>query len=150
MGSGQWPMVSGGCDLRALKGRANVTIESYRDLEAWRIAMDLATAVYQLTRSFPREEMFGLTAQSRRAAASVAANIAEGWGRDNTGDYVRFLRIAQGSLKELDTHLLIAERVLEVPEGHAREALELADRAGRILRGLIRSLQRTANDQAER
>lgn len=123
-----------------------MAIESYRDLEAWRVAMDLATEAYRVTRAFPREEVFGLTSQCRRSAASVAANIAEGWGRDNTGDYVRFLRIAQGSLKEFETHLQIAERVGFLSPESLAPALELAERTGRILRGLIRALQKTAND----
>lgn len=77
------------------------SIESYRDLRVWNEAMDLAVECYELTRLFPREEAFGLTAQIRRAAASVPANIAEGYGRNSAGSYVQFLRNAQGSLKEL-------------------------------------------------
>ncbi|MFT3726450.1 MAG: four helix bundle protein [Terricaulis sp.] len=86
-------------------------IRSYRDLVAWQRAMDLAASVYALTKHWPREELYGMTSQTRRAAVSVAANIAEGYGRDNLGSYLQFLRIAQGSLKELETHLLIAKRV---------------------------------------
>jgi four helix bundle protein len=67
--------------------------------------MDLAVACYDLTRAFPQDELFGMTSQIRRAGASVPATIAEGYGRDNRGDYVHHLRIAQGSLKELETHL---------------------------------------------
>ncbi|MFY7853311.1 MAG: four helix bundle protein, partial [Brevundimonas sp.] len=81
------------------------SVRSYRDLEVWKRAMDLAVATYELTREFPREEQFGLTSQARRAATSIAANIAEGYGRATRPAYVSFLRIAQGSLKELETHL---------------------------------------------
>lgn len=113
-------------------------IKSYRDLVAWQAAMDLAANIYTLSRDWPREELYGLVTQARRAAVSVAANIAEGYGRDNLGSYLQFLRIAQGSLKELETHLLIAERV-----GVAKDVqpiLEEADRVGRVLGGLIRKL----------
>lgn len=82
-------------------------LESYRDLKVWQRAMTLAEACYLQTRSFPREEMFGLTSQIRRAGASIAANIAEGYGREQTRTFVQFLRISQGSLKELETHLLL-------------------------------------------
>lgn len=86
-------------------------ITSYRDLRVWRLAMDLAEQVYDFTRPFPASELYGLTSQARRAAVSIAANIAEGYGRDTTAAYVNFLRISQGSLKELETHLLLAERL---------------------------------------
>jgi four helix bundle protein len=81
-------------------------IRSYRDLVAWQQAVDLAASVYMLSQRWPREELYGLTSQARRAAVSVSANIAEGYGRDNLGSYLQFLRIAQGSLKELESHLL--------------------------------------------
>ena len=79
--------------------------QSYRDLVVWQTAMALAVDCYQLTRNFPRDEMFGLTSQIRRAAASIPANIAEGHGRENTGAFIQHLRIAQGSSKELETHI---------------------------------------------
>jgi four helix bundle protein len=86
-------------------------IQSYRDLRVWREAMLLAELCYKFTRVFPRDELFGLTAQIRRAGASIPANIAEGYGRDNPGSYVQFLRIAQGSCKEVETHVLLSVRV---------------------------------------
>ena len=86
-------------------------IRSHRDLLVWQCAMDIAVATYEITKRYPREELFGLTSQSRRAAASVSANIAEGYGRGTKQAYVNFLRIARGSLKELETHLVLAERV---------------------------------------
>jgi four helix bundle protein len=70
-------------------------IRSYRDLLVWRQAMDLAAGVYRLTRSWPKDELYGLTSQARRSAVSVAANIAEGYGRENQGSYVQFLKMAQ-------------------------------------------------------
>ncbi len=116
------------------------TIETFRDLDAWKVAMDLAEASYRFTRSFPREETFGLTSQIRRAATSIPANIAEGFGRETRAEFVRGLRIAQGSLKELETHVEISHRVGLASAGSEQEVQELADRAGRLLRALIRSL----------
>jgi four helix bundle protein len=83
-----------------------------------------------------------MTSQIRRAAVSIAANIAEGNGRDNTGSYVQFLRIAQGSLKELETHILLATRVDLVSTGVAEPVPTRFDDLGRMLRSLIRSIQR--------
>ncbi|CAA2100044.1 hypothetical protein MBUL_00473 [Methylobacterium bullatum] len=104
--------------------------------------MTLAESCYAFTKPFPREEMFGLTSQIRRAAASVAANIAEGHGRESTVSFVHFLRIAQGSLKELETHLLPSGRVgLTQPEP-LNAIVKRCESVGRQLRALIRSLQR--------
>lgn len=118
-----------------------MAINSYRDLVVWQTGMDLAAACYVATREFPRDEILGLTSQIRRSAASVPANIAEGYGRDNPGDYVRMLRIAQGSLKELETHLLLATRVGITADAATSPLLDTADHVGRMLRALIRSLQ---------
>ena len=115
-------------------------IQSYRDLRVWREAMLLAELCYRHAKAFPKDELFGLTAQIRRAAASVPANIAEGYGRDNIGSYVQFLRIAQGSCKEIETHALLAERVLENIDA-PHELLRQSEVVGKMLRGLIRSLQ---------
>jgi four helix bundle protein len=112
----------------------------YQDLLVWREGMDLAEACYLLTREFPRDEIFGMTSQVRRAASSVPANIAEGYGREARNDYIRFLRIAQGSLKETETHLLLAGRVGLAPSERLNPILELSQRLGRRLRALIRSL----------
>jgi four helix bundle protein len=102
--------------------------------------MALAALCYRQTRDFPRDELFGLTSQIRRAAASIPANIAEGWGRESTGAYIQFLRIAQGSCKELETHAVLAQRVLG-QEKEMAEVLAASDTVGKMLRGLIRSLQ---------
>jgi len=102
--------------------------------------MELVTAIYQSTETWPKEEAYGLTSQVRRAAVSVPANIAEGFGRENRGSYQQFLRIAQGSLKEMETHLLIAERLGFMH----REAIDLilvkSESIGKLLRLLIRKL----------
>jgi four helix bundle protein len=102
--------------------------------------MLLAELAYRHIKPFPKDELFGLTAQLRRAAASVPANIAEGYGRENTGNYIQFLRIAQGSCKEVETHALLAQRVLD-GVGSPDELLSQCDVVGRMLHGLIRSLQ---------
>ncbi|HTV68925.1 MAG TPA: four helix bundle protein [Rhizobiaceae bacterium] len=86
-------------------------IASYRDLRVWNLAIELTVACYAATRAFPNSEMYGLTSQIRRSSTSISANIAEGYGRDSRGAYVQFLRIAQGSLKELETHLIVATRL---------------------------------------
>lgn len=88
-----------------------MTQKSYKDLIVWQKGFKLALAVYELTKSFPREEIFGLTSQMRRAAVSVTSNIAEGYGRNSNGDFYRFLLIARGSLLELENQLLIAENL---------------------------------------
>jgi four helix bundle protein len=86
-------------------------IRSYRDLRVWNEAMTLAESCYRFSQECPREELFGLTSQIRRAATSIPANVAEGYGRDSKGSYVKFLKTAQGSLKELETHLILAQRL---------------------------------------
>jgi four helix bundle protein len=122
-------------------GEKPVSIHSFKDLDVWQIAMTLAADCYHLTARFPREEVYSMTAQIRRAAASVPANIAEGHGRESTGSFIQFLRVAQGSLKELETHLLLAERVKLTTEETVAPLLETCQRVGKMLRSLIRSLQ---------
>ena len=116
-------------------------IASYRDLLAWQQAVDLAAALYGLTRDWPRDEMYGLISQTRRASVSVAANIAEGYGRDNLGAYVNFLKIAQGSLKEVETHLIIAERVGIARGEDTAPYLARCESVGKLLRALVRKLE---------
>ncbi len=106
------------------------------------MAVDLVESCYTATASFPREEAFGLTAQIRRAATSIAANIAEGHGREQTGSFIQFLRVAQGSVKELETHWLISRRVGLSSAGDTAALLEMCERVSKMLRNLIRSLER--------
>ena len=115
-------------------------IRGYRDLLVWKKAMLIAEQTYLLSRSFPREEQFGLTSQARRAAASVAANIAEGYGRGTRPSYANFVRIAQGSLKELETHLMLAERVGVAKSGSIDAILAEADELGKMFRSLLHKL----------
>jgi four helix bundle protein len=107
--------------------------------------MTLAEACYLATREFPRAEMFGLTSQIRRAASSIAANIAEGHGRENTQPFIQHLRIAQGSVKELETHLILCVRVGLMSDGASVPLLEQCSSVGKMLRSLIRSLQQKGN-----
>lgn len=115
-------------------------IDGYRDLIVWQKAMDLAEQTYLVSRRFPRAEQFALTSQVRRAAGSVPANIAEGYGRQTRPAYVSFLRIAQGSLKELETHLILATRVGLTTSTDTEPLLHQADEVGRMLRALITKL----------
>src|SRR3990170_6589481 len=86
-------------------------LRSYKELKVWQKGMELAIEVYIVTKKFPKEELYGLTSQIRRAAFAIPANIAEGYARGHIADYIRFLRIAFSSGAELETHLLIAKRV---------------------------------------
>jgi four helix bundle protein len=118
------------------------TVKSYRDLRVWQDAMNLAEACYRLTTEFPRDELFGTTSQIRRSASSIAANIAEGHGREQTRAFIQFLRMSQGSLKELETHLLLAERVQIADSARVQALLLNCEALGKMLRTYIRSLQR--------
>jgi four helix bundle protein len=118
-------------------------VNSYRDLIVWQQGIDLATAIYEVTRSWPKEELYGLTQQARRAAVSVPANIAEGNGREARGSYVHFLRISQGSLKELETHLIIANRAGIADDKQIYGLLGQCESVGKLLRLLIRKLKAT-------
>jgi len=116
-------------------------IRSHRDLLVWQRAMDVAVLTYELTRQYPRDELFGLTSQSRRAAASVAANIAEGYGRATRQAYLNFLRIARGSLKELETHMVLAQRVGLASSEPSNALLVQTDELSRMLHSLISKVQ---------
>ncbi len=103
--------------------------------------MNLAVDCYHVSRDFPRDELYGITSQIRRSAASVAANVAEGYGRESRGAYVQFLKTAQGSLKELETHLILSQRVGLTGEDKVAPLLARAGDVGRMLRSLIRRLE---------
>ena len=109
--------------------------------------MDVAVACYSITAKFPRDEIYSLTAQVRRAASSVAANIAEGYGRETTASFIQFLRIAQGSLKELETHLLLASRIELAKAEELAPLLDKCERVSKMLRNLIRALAKGARTE---
>jgi four helix bundle protein len=117
-------------------------VRSYRDLWVWKEGMDLAEMCYGVTKAFPREEVYGMTSQIRRAATAIPANIAEGHGRENSGEFIQFLRISQGSLKELETHLLLASRLELAKDQEIAPVLERCETVGKMLRALIRSIQK--------
>jgi four helix bundle protein len=118
-------------------------IRDYRDLIVWKEAIDLAERVYVLTRPFPKEELFGLTSQMRRCATSIPANVAEGFGRQQRRSFVQFLRIAQGSLKELESHAILSGR-LGLLDAKALAEIELhCETLGKRLVSFVRSLEKS-------
>lgn len=106
----------------------------HEQLEAWKRAMELVKAVYQVTSSFPAEERYCLVQQMRRAAVSIPSNLAEGAGRNGAKEYLHFIGIARGSLAELDTQLQLSVMLGYTPQDHS--AFELTDRTGKLLTGL--------------
>ncbi|MCO8123311.1 four helix bundle protein [Stieleria sp. TO1_6] len=104
--------------------------------------MDLSVECYRVTKSFPKDELFGMTSQIRRAAASIPANIAEGQGRQGTKEFLNFLGIARGSLMEVETHLMLCQRVELLPETELKKLLSLSDQISRMLAGLRKSLEK--------
>ena len=116
-------------------------IRTHRDLEAWQAGMDLAVEVYRLTRGLTAEERFGLTAQARRAATSIPANIAEGHGRRTTGDFLQSLSIARGSLAELQTHLELTVRLEFLDRKAISPAWQMTVRTVLLINGLVRALE---------
>lgn len=115
-------------------------VRSYRDLIVWQKAFDLVAEIYKHTQRFPREEVYGLISQLRRAAVSVPSNIAEGHSRVSTGEFRQFLGHAQGSLVEIETQLLIADRLGYIDSQATAKVLRHTDEIGRMLTGLLRSL----------
>jgi len=116
-------------------------VKSYRDLLVWQRSIELSVAVYRLTSGFPREEVYGLTGQLRRAAVSVASNIAEGYGRGSKGEYKNFLGIARGSVLEIQTQLVIAEKLGFAVGEQAGTAALLAEETGKMLWSMLRGMQ---------
>ena len=114
----------------------------FRELEVWKQSMDLTEEIYRITRSFPKEEMFGLTAQMRRSALSIPSNIAEGNGRKLPNDYVRFLRISLGSLLELITQLELARRMEFIPVEILSRLLEKCNTINKMLASLIKVISK--------
>ncbi|MGP1347464.1 MAG: four helix bundle protein [Phycisphaerales bacterium] len=118
-------------------------IKSYRDLVAWQKAFSLGLAVHRMTGSFPKEERFGLTSQLRRNAVSVASNIAEGYGRGTKIDYIRFLRIARGSLYEMETQLMFASEFGYAEPAGVTALVDQSRECGRVIAGLISAVDRS-------
>lgn len=117
-----------------------MSLNNYRDLLIWQKAMDLVVRCYKLSRVLPPEEKYGLCSQLQRAAVSIPANIAEGHGRNSTKPFLNHLSIAMGSLKELETHVLIAEKLQYVNEHQISKLIEDCTELGKMISGLRRSL----------
>lgn len=112
----------------------------HRQLTSWKTGVDLVEVIYRSTQKFPESERFGLAGQARRAAVSVPANIAEGSGRGSRAEYVRYLRVARSSLAELETHIIIAERLGFLGEAEMDRLLDQTARVGQLINGQIRAL----------
>ena len=108
---------------------------------AWQKAMDLVTEIYQVSHKFPKEEVFALTSQLRRAAVSIPSNIAEGQGRSSRKEFLYFLGNAKGSLSEVETQVLIAHNLGYINDGSLNDLLNRSSEVGRILNGLLASLR---------
>ena len=117
---------------------------TYSDLEVWQAAMDLAEGVYRITKSFPKEELYTLTSQLRRAAVSVPSNIAEGKGRSSERELIQFLHYSRGSLFEMETQIAIAKRLSYIDAPQAETLLRQTVRVGQLLNGLIRAFRQPA------
>lgn len=129
-------------NLENVREGQRTVVTSYRDLLVWKAAIELAVACYSSTKAFPVSETYGMTSQIRRSSASISANIAEGYGREQRGSFVQFLRVAQGSLKELETHLILSERLELMVKKDATRLLGQSEELGKMLRSMILSLQR--------
>ena len=115
---------------------------NFEKLDAWQLAIQYASEVYKATKTFPGDERFGLTSQLRRSAVSVSANLAEGSGRGTQKDFTRFIEIAFGSLMETVSHIAIAKQEGYVTQEAHQELYSQAERLGKVLSGLRRSLER--------
>jgi four helix bundle protein len=115
-------------------------LASYRELKVWQRAIELSVAIYKLTSDFPREELYGLTSQLRRAAVSVASNVAEGYGRGSKGEFRQFVGIARGSTSELQTQLVIAKELGFGKAIQLQTAEGIADETGKMFWALLKKI----------
>lgn len=118
---------------------------NFEKLDAWQVAIEFADDVYRITKEFPAEERFGLQSQLRRAAVSIAANLAEGSGRSSNKGFIRFIEISFGSLMEVVSHASIANRQNLINDQDDQSTYRQAERLGKMLSGLRKSLQRNQN-----
>ena len=117
-------------------------MKSHKDLDVWRLAVELATDTYRATKAFPKDEQYGMVSQMRRSAVSIASNIAEGAARQGAKEFSQFLHFALGSASELDTQLEIAMRVDLAMPAELEKLQASTTRIGQMLRGLARSLRK--------
>lgn len=122
-----------------------MAIKYYRELIAWQKAMELVKSVYELTAYFPKEEIYGLTGQMRRAAVAIPSNIAEGQGCNSTKDFLRFISISYGSLLELETQISISEMLNYLASEETNLLLGKCAEVGRLVNGLRNSLEKKLN-----
>ncbi len=120
-------------------------IQSFRDLVVWQKSIDLVTEIYQISRRFPKEELFGLTSQIRRAAVSIPSNIAEGRGKSSKGEFQQFLHHSRGSLAEVETQIIIAQNLGYLSKEETEQIIEMTSEVGRLLHGLITSIKKKAS-----
>lgn len=113
---------------------------NYRNLEVWKRSLDLTADIYRLTKQLPKEELFGLSDQMRRAVVSIPSNIAEGYGRNSNKEMIRFLSIAKGSLYEVETQLYIAIDLKYLSEKETQPVMEQCNEIGKMITGLIKTL----------
>lgn len=118
-------------------------LQSYRDFTVWQKSMDLAVEVYRLVKLLPKIETYALSDQMRRAVVSVPSNIAEGQGRNSTKDFIKFLAIARGSQKELETQLQLCVRIGYITEEKISVAMNLCEEIGKMLNTLMKKLKST-------
>ncbi|NCO59493.1 MAG: four helix bundle protein [Deltaproteobacteria bacterium CG_4_8_14_3_um_filter_51_11] len=118
-----------------------MAVQNYRELIVWQKAMDVVELVYQATKIFPKEELYGLTNQVRRAAVSIPSNIAEGQARQSTAEFRNFLSIAQGSRAEVETQIMIAQRLGYLPQQQTDQILNLSEEIKRMIYSLTAKLK---------
>ena len=116
-------------------------LKSFKELKVWQKSYDLCLKVYRITATFPKEERYGLTSQIRRSAVSIPSNIAEGYGRKTTIDYIRMLYIANGSICELETQVLLAGDLDYIDKSELGTAKENIEEIERMLKALIKTLE---------
>ena len=121
-------------------------LRSFKELKVWKKSYDLCLKAYRITAAFPKDERYGLTSQIKRSAVSIPSNIAEGYGRKTTVDYVRFLYISYGSTCELETQILLAGDLGFIDTGNLGETLRSVKEVERMLKALIRALEQKHSD----
>jgi four helix bundle protein len=122
-------------------------IKTYKDLLVWQKGVDLVDDLYAVTRKYPKDELFGLISQIRRAAVSIPTNIAEGWGRKSTKNYIQFIRISVGSLYELETLLTISKNQKFIDQKEKTSLSEKIDALGKMLNAILKKLEKHSNEQ---
>jgi four helix bundle protein len=125
-------------------------MKTHKDLDAWKNAIELAVAIYSLTKSYPKEELFGLVSQMRRAAVSIPSNIAEGAGRNHGKEFQHFLYIALGSIAQLETQLLLSERLEYASDSDLLGLNKLVILIRSQIAGLIKYLNKQTNDEKKK